>query len=246
MENHPPFRKIATSIRNKILAGEKGYQPGDKLPPQRQLAAQYNVARDTLRDAISLLEGERLLVKPVHNQPAEVAPTDPRVDGLEDRARNLRVTGKILAEGEECSILESTTVPCPAEIAPLLDMEVGDDVLRRTRVVRKHNRPISVSWSYFPGEAVDVTPELATTENIESGARELAAFRMNSVQEDREEWLTSRIPNDEERKLLEITGKYDTVMNVLRRVTLLDGRVVEAAMKVSPGSIPIGVRGKMS
>ena len=74
----------------------------------------------------------------------------------------------------------------------------------------------------------------------------MAALRMNSPQEDREEWMISRIPNDEERKLLEITGKYDTVMNVLRRVTLLDGRVVEVAVKVSPGSIPIGVRGKMS
>lgn len=246
MENQPPFRKIAKSIRGKILAGERGYQPGDKLPPQRQLAAQYNVARDTLRDAISLLEGERLLVKPVHNQPAEVAPAEFRVDGLEDRVRNLQHNGKILGEGETCEILASLTVPCPAEIAPLLAVEAGEDVLRRARVVRKHGRPVSVSWSYFPGEAVYLTPELATTENFESGARELAALRMNSPQEDREEWMTSRIPNDEERQLLEITGKYDTVMNVLRRVTLLDGRVVEAAVKVSPGSIPIGVRGKMS
>lgn len=246
MENQPPFRKIAATLRNKILAGEKGYQPGDKLPPQRQLAAQYNVARDTLRDAISLLEGERLLVKPVHNQPAEVAPAQPRVDTLEDRARNLRASGKILSKGETCEILAALTVPCPAEISPLLAVEAGEDVLRRTRVVRKNGRPISVSWSYFPGEAVYLTPELAETENIESGARELAALRMNSPQEDREEWMISRIPNDEERKLLEITGKYDTVMNVLRRVTLLDGRVVEVAVKVSPGSIPIGVRGKMS
>lgn len=246
MENQPPFRKIAKSIRNKILAGEKGYQPGDKLPPQRQLAAQYNVARDTLRDAISLLEGERLIVKPVHNQPAEVAPREPRVDGLEDRMRNLRATGKILAEGETCEILESVSVPCPVEIAAHLGMKVGEDVLRRTRVVRKNGRPVSVSWSFYPSEAVRLAPELATTENIDSGARELAALRMGSPQEDGKEILTSRIPSDEERKLLEITGKYDAVLNVVRVVRLLDGRVVEAAIKVSPGSIPISVDRKLS
>lgn len=246
MENQPPFRKIANALREKIFAGDVGYRPGDKLPPQRQLAAQYNVARDTLRDAISLLEGERLLVKPTHNQPAEVALSEMRIDGLEDRVRNLRRNGRILSEGETCEILSASTVPCPAEIAVLLDVETGEEVLRRARLVRKNGRPISVSWSYFPEEAVDLTPELATTENVESGARELAALRMNSPQEDREEWMTSRIPNDEERKLLEITGKYDTVLHVLRRVTLLDGRVVEAALKVSPGSIPISVRGKMS
>lgn len=246
MENQPPFRKIATVIRNKILAGEKGYRPGDKLPPQRQLAAQHNVARDTLRDALSLLEGERLLVKPVHNQPAQVAPLEPRVDGLEDRIRNLQSTGKILSEGEECEILYSSPVPCPAQIASLLGVEPEESVLCRKRLVRKHGRPVSVSWSYFPAEAVEAAPELATTENIESGAREWAAYQMGSPQGKRAEWFSSRIPNDDERALLEITGKYDTVMNVVRQVHLVDGRVVEAAVKVSPGSIPIAVRGNMS
>ena len=246
MKEQPPFRNIATIIRNKILAGEKGYEPGDKLPPQRTLAARYNVARDTLRDALSLLEGEHLLVKPVHNQPAQVAPLDPRVDGLEDRIRNLQATGKILSEGEECTILESTTVPCPAQIAPLLGMEPEESVLCRKRLVRKYGRPVSVSWSYFPAEAVEAAPELATTEGIESGAREWAAYQMGSPQGDRTEWFTSRIPNDEERTLLEITRKYDTVLNVVRQVHLVDGRVVEAAVKVSPGSIPISVRGSMS
>ena len=50
---------IAALIRREISKGT--YRRHDRLPPSRQLAADYGVARNTLRDALAQLETEQLL-----------------------------------------------------------------------------------------------------------------------------------------------------------------------------------------
>lgn len=57
-----PVRKIALHelvvdrIRRAIHLGD--YIPGDTLPPERDIAERLNVSRETVRDAIRILEGE--------------------------------------------------------------------------------------------------------------------------------------------------------------------------------------------
>lgn len=51
--------EIAASMRRAIESGE--YQKFDRLPASRELAAQFGVARNTLRDALYQLEREGLL-----------------------------------------------------------------------------------------------------------------------------------------------------------------------------------------
>ncbi|RFB80186.1 FadR/GntR family transcriptional regulator [Methylovirgula sp. 4M-Z18] len=50
---------VAEHIRRAIFLGR--FLPGDKLPPERDLAAQLAVSRTTLRVAIRVLEGESIL-----------------------------------------------------------------------------------------------------------------------------------------------------------------------------------------
>lgn len=55
--NHPAlYQVVVEHIRRAIHIGS--LVPGDKLPPERQLAKQLTVARATLRQAIRVLEGE--------------------------------------------------------------------------------------------------------------------------------------------------------------------------------------------
>ena len=49
-----PSRRIAADLRAAIEAGE--LTAGQKLPSERDLAAQYGTARNTAREAIRLLE----------------------------------------------------------------------------------------------------------------------------------------------------------------------------------------------
>lgn len=48
------YEIVFQKIQNAILAGQ--YNVGDKLPSERELAAQYQVSRNSIREAIRLLE----------------------------------------------------------------------------------------------------------------------------------------------------------------------------------------------
>jgi len=51
--------RIAAEVRTRILRRE--IQPGERLPPERELAETYDTNRNTLREAIRMLEMEGLL-----------------------------------------------------------------------------------------------------------------------------------------------------------------------------------------
>lgn len=51
--------QIARTLRRQILSGS--LRPGDRLPPERELARRFGTNRNTLREAIRTLEGLRLV-----------------------------------------------------------------------------------------------------------------------------------------------------------------------------------------
>lgn len=53
------YELVVDQIRRVIYLGR--FLPGDKLPPERELAQQLGVSRTTVREAIRMLEGERLI-----------------------------------------------------------------------------------------------------------------------------------------------------------------------------------------
>ena len=55
-----PSQQIANKLRAAILTGS--LKSGDKLPSQPDLAARYGVARETVKAALRLLQGDRLII----------------------------------------------------------------------------------------------------------------------------------------------------------------------------------------
>ncbi|RII27181.1 MAG: FadR family transcriptional regulator [Geobacter sp.] len=51
--------QIADQIRTSILAGE--FNPGDKLPPERELAEMFGVSRPSVREALNMLAASGLV-----------------------------------------------------------------------------------------------------------------------------------------------------------------------------------------
>jgi len=52
---------IATLLKEAISAGQ--YQPDERLPPERELAEHFGAARNTVRQALNLLEKEGLVIR---------------------------------------------------------------------------------------------------------------------------------------------------------------------------------------
>ncbi|GFE62721.1 FadR/GntR family transcriptional regulator [Geobacter sp. AOG2] len=52
--------QIAEQIRSSILSGE--FSPGDKLPPERELAEMFGVSRPSVREALNILSSSGLVM----------------------------------------------------------------------------------------------------------------------------------------------------------------------------------------
>ncbi len=77
------YSEVASQIHRLIAEGR--LQPGDKLPPERELAEMFGVSRSSVRDAIRVLE-MRGLVEPKHGEGTLVrqVPLDAIVSPLAD------------------------------------------------------------------------------------------------------------------------------------------------------------------
>ena len=58
-DNRALSERITSQISDAIISGE--LKPGDRLPPERELAEQFGVSRTVVRDAIKMLSGRGIL-----------------------------------------------------------------------------------------------------------------------------------------------------------------------------------------
>ncbi|KFG72139.1 FadR/GntR family transcriptional regulator [Streptomyces mutabilis] len=65
-------REVADELRARIRSGR--LQPGQRMPTQAQLADEFGVERGTVRQALRILQSERLLTNVSKGSPATVAP----------------------------------------------------------------------------------------------------------------------------------------------------------------------------
>jgi GntR family transcriptional regulator len=88
----PAYRRIAADLADKIREGT--YRPGDALPAQRDLSAQYGVTLMTLRQALQALRDEGLIVQQA-GRGTFIAPVQAayRVDTLRSFVEDLREQG---------------------------------------------------------------------------------------------------------------------------------------------------------
>ncbi|MFJ4004287.1 GntR family transcriptional regulator [Streptomyces sp. NPDC090023] len=128
-------------------------------------------------------------------------------------------------------IVHAGEVPAPDEVAGLLGVAPGDDVVVRRRVIELDGLPVELTDTYYP-TAIARGTRLAERGKIPGGAVTLLAelgHRGVRVRED----VTARMPDPDERETL----RLDTGEPVLRlsRVTFDDAdRPIQADLMVMP------------
>ncbi|MFF9632944.1 GntR family transcriptional regulator [Streptomyces fradiae] len=230
MPETPGYAEIAAHFRRQIQDGT--LRPGDSLPSFKKTSEQFGVAHTTVNRAYRVLKMEGLtLVEP--GVGTLVAP--PASTGIGTRVALHAATGSALDGSESSRILEVGTVGADALVAARLEVAPGTPVQMRRRVVSRGGVPVHVSSSYYPAYVIAVAPELQ--EPVSTGAsRELAASRLGVAQDQVLEEVTSRLATTAEKEALGLTAAEVVVTQVVRTVTLEDGRVVEVAVKVAEGS----------
>ncbi|MFE6743884.1 GntR family transcriptional regulator [Streptomyces tubercidicus] len=157
MTRQPKYRLIADELRAAIDAGE--YGPGDRLPGENPLAAEYGVAAMTARQALNALKNEGLAesrrgagffvrsFQPIRRRSIARLSRERWGSGATifsaDDSRDLTVDASVLGDDIEA----------PAPIATVLQLPDGRGFARRRRFIVE-GRPVLLSTSYLPQEIV--------------------------------------------------------------------------------------------
>ncbi|MEU5234016.1 GntR family transcriptional regulator [Streptomyces anulatus] len=234
-DNRPPYARIAAHYRNLISSGELA--PGDLLPSIRALAGQWGVSTATTDRAMKLLRDERL----VHGIPGVGTEVMARpvslASGSERHDRSSR-TRSSWGVGENSSGHTASMVEAPEDVALVLGIDPGDDVIRRSRVYRDSHGIVCHSTSWIPAEFARALPELARSERLEGGlSLDLIAEATGRQVEQRVDEESARIALAEDLQLLELDpGTVAAILVLTARFLDADDQILEYGVDLgAPG-----------
>lgn len=141
-------RAIYLQVAERLAAEVRAqHLPGDRLPPEPELAARFTVNRHTLRHAIDLLELQGVLER---RRGLGTFVLDPPVAyPLHAQAR---FSDNISAAGRSGTgrLLAAACEPAPAEVAAALKLRVGNTVWRLTTLREVEEAPVSIIDHWLP------------------------------------------------------------------------------------------------
>ena len=150
--NRPLYLQLRDALAGRIAGGE--WKPGSAIPNESDLAREFGVSAGTMRKALDLMEGERLLTR---RQGRGTFVNDQASDEFAARFNNLRAPdgSRVCDEVEAASITEGKATE------PERDrLQLGaDDAVFRIHRIRHHKGQVylvedaSLPAALFPGLA---------------------------------------------------------------------------------------------
>jgi GntR family transcriptional regulator len=226
----PPYRQIADQLRADIYG--RVLAPGDQLPSERELVERYGTAHQTVRQAISLLKAEGLVI----GRPGRgvfVRERPPLLHRL-DATRRFITQASSQGLPAEARLLEVGFAPAPPQVAGLLDLPQDAQVLVRRYLLLVDGEPVQLADSYFPAELAEGSiigdPENITPGRIDADLKERFGLEAARFLDE----LTVRMPTAEETRSLRLPPGTP-VASLLRTYRDPTGKPFEVAHFVLAG-----------
>lgn len=216
---------IADDLRNQITTGR--LKPGERLPSETQLAAQYEVSAATLRSALAMLQGEGLVEK-IHGKGNFVRRSLRRITY---RGGWGTQTPQTASDATLCITVRTTKIRARGHLTALLQVSTGSPLTEFHCVSYEAKAPHSLGRIYVPR---DLAPAAVLNEprSYEGVEARFAVLRPTSA--DLRETVSARLPTPDEASTLRISSAL-AVLAITRVTADITGRVVEAALLVFPG-----------
>lgn len=244
------YERIANNLRMSIRNG--ALQPGDQLPGEQTLIAEYTVSLPVVRQALDLLESEGLVDR-VHGRGTYVRTarqrirrTPERYQWEKDRAllpeSQRRRTGSIerdtgLTMADLQFHAEYCTVPASQDLASTFQVPPGAKLLQRIYRTRPKNEkaPLNLINSYLLYDMAAENPALLDASNEPWPGGTNHQLLTIGIELDRiTDHITTRPPGPEEIEALALSP--GVAVFVLRKVSCdTDGQVVEVSDVILPG-----------
>ncbi len=146
----PAYAQIEDRVAEAIAAGD--LEPGDRLPPERELAGQLGVSRMTLRQALQTLE-RRGLVRRTVGRHGGTFVAEPKFE--HDPTAPAGLTEQLRKQGRRAGarVLSTREGPASRRTAEALGMQSGEPVFEVVRLRLSDGEPVALERSLFPADA---------------------------------------------------------------------------------------------
>ncbi|MFB6889448.1 GntR family transcriptional regulator [Kitasatospora sp. NPDC056327] len=213
MTDRVRYSDIAAHLRRQIQDGK--FAPGDQLPSMRQVAEEFGTTITTVNRAFRQLKEEGL----TSSQPGVgtvVADLRPVAATGAARLDRLARTGKEYAPAETSTGHAAMYRSCAdPEIAELLGIELGDEILIRRRVFRKNGVPTVVALSLLHPRAAREVPELRQQGQLKPFWQETYKERTGKEISRSPEQRGARLASGDELEALEVRVPRTAAVPVL-------------------------------
>jgi GntR family transcriptional regulator len=236
------YQQIADELRQRIQARE--FPAGKPMPSEGELQTQYSASRNTVREALKILQSLRLIdIRAGQGTfvTREITPfvttlsTDPRTGlggGGEEGATYpdlVRKQGRKARAGAP----KVTVLKCPPEIAIQLQITENDPVISRHQERYIDETIWSRQTSFYPMKWVQKGADgLLAPDTIPEGAVKLLESA-GLTQVGYRDLLSARLPDEEEQTLFDLTHN-DTVIEVYRTSYTQDETPIRVTVTVFP------------
>lgn len=144
----PRYREIEQALRERLA----GLRPGQRLPSDSDLCAEFGVSRMTARHAMQQLADEGLIERdPGRGTFVAEAPAHRRADSLMTFSREMRRRGRVPTSRLVSRVLRAAG----EEEAADLGLRPGDRVVGLRRVRLADGQPIALEEAVLPGRCAD-------------------------------------------------------------------------------------------
>ncbi|GAA1886087.1 GntR family transcriptional regulator [Asanoa iriomotensis] len=213
----PKYMQIANYLRDQILRGD--LRPGDEVPSERQIVADWSVARPTAARALEALRRQGFVES--RQGPGSYVREGMRPNRLaRERYSRARETGKIYPSNERAEIVAAGYSPAPEAAATALGIAVGADAVRRQRVIYADDHPVEISTAWYAHPIGELAPKLLVRERIRAGT--LVYVEQSTGRQARyaRDEMSARMATSEERDRLNLS---DPSAVLLVRHVVYDG-----------------------
>lgn len=144
------YQRIADAVRQRILAGH--WQPGQQLPTERELCAQYSASQITVRRAMQIIEQEHLVERRQGVGTFATSATSRKIPIL-----NADFFGSIRRHTPRLKrhLHSWQWSEVDAELASALQASLGEAVLKAVRIDHLHDKPVVLDEVAIVGRFAD-------------------------------------------------------------------------------------------
>jgi GntR family transcriptional regulator len=238
----PRYRQIADDLRRKIESGQ--IAPRAQLPTEAELMAQFDVSRNTIRDAMRLLITRRVIDTQPGRGTFVIERYKPFVTTLSEDPETGFGGGEGEAYVREVSELErrpTTTEPqvevqrATDRVARELRIKPGDQVVSRHQKRFIDETPWSMQTSFYPFDFIQRgAVELIQAANIESGTVSYLKEALGVEQGGYQDRIWVRLPTDQELTFFGLPESGASVMETYRTAYDLNEHPFRVTVSVFP------------